>query len=115
MSGSMTPKGRNSNLCDGRNTLGPLQAPAVSSGINDDDQADSEAVTCSVLCSLMSSTRPPPQNVLSSIYQENDNVCEKEYPSLDNECDLVSLSRSYDCKKKSNNESCTDHLQLPIF
>jgi hypothetical protein len=113
MSGSMAPKGRNISPCERRNTAGSVSP--VTSGRNDDDQADSEAVTCSVLCSLMSSTRPSIQNVTSSSNEVKVSTCENEYQSYDNECDYVSLSRSSDCKRRSNTESCTDHLQLPMF
>jgi hypothetical protein len=116
MSESMSPSSGNNNPCDGRKMTGSIrQGPVVASGLNDDDQADSEAVTCSVLCSLMSSTRPRLQSVTSSTYNEHNARCEKEdYQAFDNECD-VSLSRSPECKRRSNADSCTDHLQLPMF
>lgn len=121
MSDSMTPKGRNSQ-----------QLQDARSSADLDDQAHREALTCSVLCSLMKSSRPDPPYVPSmacdreSVASENDQ-CDYEAALSSNDptkrrshehftdYESLSLASSCDQMKRRSHENCTDHLQLPMF
>lgn len=75
-----------------------------------DDQAHREALTCSVLCSLMKSSRSNPPYVPSS----NMISCDRDSMTSENDqCDYDSVVASND--KRRSNDTCTDHLQLPMF
>ena len=112
MSGSLPPSDNNNKTCEYR-----LKTSSALVRLNDDDdQADREAVTCSVLCSLMSSTRPPPQYITSSCDNNRMDIGDREYQTSESDhCEYSSTARSSECKRRASAETCTEHLQLPMF